>query len=307
MTVALLGRLLREAPSPIVAGDVATWWRRLVEQTRAGEQPIDWAILGGFSADRAGFALAAGYEAALRALVPALPDGAIASFCATEEGGNQPRAIATRLERDDRNVTVTGSKRWSSMGLLADVLLVVASEGDDAAGRKRLRLAWVDASAPGVTRTSMPATTFTPEVPHAAITVDRAPVDHVLPDDGYARYVKPFRTVEDIHIHGALLGYLVSVARRHDFPRELVEALVTSIVATRALAGTDPSAPEVHVALAGLLAGDARLIGDLDDAWARVDEHERARWARDRGVFGSVAQGVRERRRQRAWEQLASS
>ncbi len=306
MTQALLGRLLREPPSPILADDVGAWWHRLRQRTPAGDEPIDLAVIGGFSADRAGFALAAGYEAALRALVSTLAPDAIASFCATEERGNQPRAIDTRLERDGDGHVVTGRKRWSTMGLLADVLLVVACEGEDADGRKRLRVATVDARSAGVARTSMPPTTATPEVPHAAIALERARVERVLPGDGYARYVKPFRTVEDLHIHGAVLGYLVSVARRHAFPRDAIEALAASVVTTRALGRSDPAAPEVHVALAGLLSADARLVEALEPAWSRVEEHERARWQRDRALFGSVARQVRELRRARAWEQLAS-
>ena len=36
----------------------------------------------------------------------------------------------------------------------------------------------------------------------------------ILPGDGYDRYLKPFRTVEDIHVHAALLGHAIGAARR---------------------------------------------------------------------------------------------
>ena len=251
-------------------------------------------------------ALAAGYQTALRAMVPALGDG-IVTFCATEEGGNHPRAIATTLTAGARGgPRLRGAKRWSTMGPLADRLLVVASEGTREDGRARLRLVQVDRSASGVGIRSMPATRFVPEVPHAEIDLVDVPVDaaDVLPGDGYARYVKPFRTVEDVHIHGALLGYVVSVARRHAFPREAVERLVASVLATRALAALDPAEAETHVALAGLLAQDARLLEDLGSAWGRVADDERQRWERDRALFG-VAGQLRERRRERAWETLS--
>jgi hypothetical protein len=84
----------------------------------------------------------------------------------------------------------------------------------------------------------------------------------------------------------------------------VAERLVTSVVAARTLATLDPAAAEVHVALAGLLAEDARLLDDLGEAWARVDAAERARWERDRALFGSVAEPARAQRRQRAWETL---
>lgn len=263
------------------------------------------AILGGFLADRLGYAFAGGYEAALRVLLPSLPHAAIASFCATEEGGNQPRAIRTRLAPAGDGLVLDGTKRWSTMGPLASVLLVVATGGEDAAGRKRLRVVRVDAGAPGVTVDSMPPTAFVPEVPHAALTLAGVAVSaaDLLPGDGYDRYVKPFRTVEDLHIHGALLGYLVGVSRRHGFPREATERLLAAVAASHELAALDPAAAETHVALAGLLAQDARLLAELEPAWAGVEPGERERWERDRGLL-AVAGQARELRRQRAWERL---
>ena len=151
----------------------------------------------------------------------------------------------------------------------------------------------------------MPPTVFVPEVPHAALTLAGVAVStaDLLPGDGYDRYVKPFRTVEDLHVHGALLGYLVGVSWRHGFPREAMERLLAAVAAVRALATLDPAAAEVHVALAGVLGQDARLLADLEPAWAGVEPGERGRWERDRALLG-VAGQVRERRRQRAWETL---
>jgi acyl-CoA dehydrogenase len=306
--LAVLRRLLHEIPEPIRAADADAWWQPFCERSSDLEQLIDRALVAGFCADRVGYALAGGYEAALRVIVPSLPERAIASFCATEQGGNHPRAIETRLTREGDRLSVTGAKRWSTMGPLASVLLVVVSEGADDAGRNRLRVVAVDARAPGVTVRAMPLLAFVPEVPHATVDLDHVVVDAgaLLPGDGYVRYVKPFRTIEDIHVHAAVLGYVFSVARRYSFGHEAVERLVGSVVTTRALAALDPAAPETHVALAGLLAADARMIADLAPSWARVDAAERDRWQRDQALFG-VAGKVREQRRQRAWAALARS
>jgi alkylation response protein AidB-like acyl-CoA dehydrogenase len=308
----LLSRLLREPPAPIPAADVRAWWDAVRAAGTVPGEPIDQAVADGGRADRVGFAFAAGYQAALRALLrPAghrLADGAVASFCATETGGNHPRAIQSRLTPGPGGARLSGAKRWSTMAPVADVLLVVASEGADDAGRNRLRLVRVEARAPGVRIAAMPPTPFVPEVPHGEIALTGVAVGEsaVLPGDGYARYVKPFRTVEDLHIHGALLGYLLAVGRRHAFPREALERLAAAVVAVHGLAALDPAAPEVHVALAGLLAQDARLVDDLGEAWAGVEAPERERWQRDRALLGAVAGQVRERRRQRAWEILTA-
>ena len=47
-----------------------------------------------------------------------------------------------------------------------------------------------------------PPTPFAPEIPHARITLANVTVrdEDVLPGDGYARYLKPFRTIEDTFV-----------------------------------------------------------------------------------------------------------
>ncbi len=301
--------LLRQPPTPLDASDVAAWWRAVRDRRDGGGAAIDDAITVGFAADRLGYAFVAGAQAGLRALVPSLPVAAIVAFCATEPGGNHPRAIETRLEAAGDGFALSGSKRWSTMAPVADLLLAVAVDGRDAAGRKRFRVVRVDPAAPGVSIGTMPPPTSMPEVPHGAVELEQIRVDPaaLLPGDGYAEYVKPFRTVEDVHVHGALLGYLVGVARRHRFPDDSVEALVASVAATHACAALPPSAPETHVTLAGVLARDARLVAELTPFWAGVTGDERSRWDRDARVLGAVAAPAKERRRERAWEALRTS
>jgi hypothetical protein len=305
----LLARLLRGRPAVIaVEDDIAAWWRRFCADEPDRWPPFDRGVLAGFRADRVAGAFAGGYQGALRALAPGrLPDDVIASFCVSESGGNAPRAIEARLAPGaGGGFTLNGHKRWSTMAPVADVLLVAAHEGVDASGRKRFKLASVDARAEGVAIAHMPPTRFVPEVPHAEIDLRDVAVsaDALLPGDGYAAYVKRFRTVEDIHIHAAVLGYALSVARRYGFPESVIERTVSAIVAARALAALDPDAPETHVALAGALARDTNLLDHADAHWQHVDPSERERWQRDRKGFGSVAAEIREARRRRAWAML---
>lgn len=309
MPGALLSRLLREPPTPIRAGDdIAMWWRQFCAEEAAALPMVERATIAGFRGDRVAAAFAGGYQAALRVLVPnGLPERDLVSLCVTEPGGNSPRAIEARLTpRAGGGYVLDGRKRWSTMAPLASVLLVAATEGMDAAGRKRLLLVVVDAVAPGVTVTRMPPTAFVPEVPHAELALEGVALgaDAALPGDGYT-YVKRFRTIEDIHIHAAVLGYVLSVARRFAFPPPVTERLAAAIVTTGSLAALDPDAAETHVALAGALAHDATLLEHAEAHWDAVDDDERARWRRDRVMFGSVAGHLREARRQRAWERLA--
>ena len=310
-TQALLSRLLRAMPDSIdVGGDIGAWWRRFLVAERARLTAFDRAVLAGFRANRVAGAFAGGYQGALRALVrDRLGDDVIASFCVSEPGGNSPRAIETTLApAPNGGFVLNGQKRWSTMAPVADILLVAAHQGADDAGRKRFKLVRVEAGASGVTIMRMPPTKFVPEIPHAELRLRDVAVsaDALLPGDGYADYVKRFRTVEDIYIHGAILGYALGAARRFSFPQTVIERLASAIVATRELAGLDFDAPETHVALAGTLARDANLLDHSDSHWEKAEEGERAAWRRDRQGFGSVAGALREARRVRAWERLTA-
>lgn len=288
------------------------WWDATAPRRDAWEAPFDRALAGGACADRLGFAFAAGYAEALRVLVPALPPGAITALCATEEGGAHPRAIRTRLEEvAPGRLELTGKKKWATVASEASSLLVVASVGEEG-GKNRLRVVRVRADAPGV-RLVASAAPFVPEIPHAEVELAGVAVAEadVLPGDGYDAYLKPFRTIEDLHVHAALAGYLLGVTRRRGLPRELAERVLVLAAAARALAAADPAAAATHAALAGVIDLAQRLVAELEPAWeaaARGDDGgdgaaEWARWQRDRGLL-RVAGNARAARRARAWEIL---
>jgi acyl-CoA dehydrogenase len=300
--VDIIRALLAAQPAAAVADSLTAWWAATAEARGRFTSPVDRALLGGALADRLGFAFAGGYGEALRALVPGLEG--IAALCVTEAGGNHPKAIETKLVPVDGGYEVTGRKKWATVGSLAQSLLVCATTGTQG-GVNRLRMVRVAASAPGVTITAS-SVPMVPEIPHAEIALDRVRVTDadVLPGDGYDDYVKPFRTIEDIHVHAAVLGYLIGVARRTSAPRELVERLLALAVTTRAAAAADPKSPELHVTLAGLFAIVAREVAALEAAWSSAaPDDEWQRWQRDRALL-QVAGKAREARREKAWSLL---
>ncbi len=86
------------APTTVPPLDsVDQWWPGWAALAAQPSSPMALALLGGFAADRVGWAFAAGYQSALRTLVPSLPVQALAAFCVTEEGGNRPRDIRTLI------------------------------------------------------------------------------------------------------------------------------------------------------------------------------------------------------------------
>ena len=294
--------LLRTLLVPEVAsGDsLRVWWDASAAARAAWPLTIERALVGGARADRLGFAFASGYSEALRALVPGL--SGITALCATEEGGNHPRAIKTTLvEVGEGTFELTGRKTWATVASEASALLVVASAGEHA-GKNRLRVVRVAANAPGVTlhATSAP---FVPEIPHAVVVLERVAVREaeVLPGDGYDDYLKPFRTVEDLHVHAALAGYAIGVARRRGFAHELVEALLALAVTARSLADAGAKSATTHLALAGLFTQLTGVIGELERAWSAAPDEEWQRWQRDRALL-KVAGSARKARRERAWQ-----
>jgi hypothetical protein len=293
------------APERSAATDeLAAWWAATSAKRTAWEASIDRAIAGGAYADRVGYAFAAGYGEALCALVGDRA-GDIHALCATEEGGNQPRAIKTTLTAlPDGGFELTGKKRWATAAPHAASLLVVATTGAGPDGKPRLRVVRVPTSATGV-RLTPSAAPFVPEVPHAEIELDhvRVAAGDVLPGDGYDSYLKPFRTVEDLHVHAALLAYVIGVARRNRFPHELVEQLLALLVSVRALGLADPRAPTTHLALAGVLASLHERLPEVERPWAALADEEWRRWDRDRAIF-KVASAARTARRDRAWAAL---
>jgi acyl-CoA dehydrogenase len=285
---------------------VADWWPRHRAIAADHPDPIHQAIVGGFVADRVGWAFASGYQAALRALVHDLPADRICSLCVTEADGNAPKAIKSTLRRDGANYLLDGSKQWTTLGPEGALFLVAARDADAAGERPSLKVMRVASDAPGVTVEAMPPTRFVPEVPHARLRFDgvRVEASSLLPGDGYDQYVKRFRTVEDIHVQAAVLSYLMREAQRLSWPEGWIERLSALLASLGKLSDMPPENAETHLSLAGALAIGAGLIGEAEAFWLKSAADPAAlRWARDRELL-KVASGAREQRTRRAWEIL---
>ena len=283
----ILRRVLVPAPADACA-DVESWWTAHTERS-SDLDPIDAAIAGGAAADRLAWAFASGYAAALRALLPAIGAKRVC-VAATEDSGAHPRAIQTTLE----GRRVRGKKRFVTLGARAEVLLVVAKSGEKD-GRPVLRVVRVDAKAPGVTVVSSTPAPFVPEIEHAQIDIDAD--GEVLDGDGYEAFLKPFRTIEDVHVHTALLAHLAAIGSRNGWPHPIVARLCALVACGRSIAIASPRAPEVHVALGGMIAETEALLPIIDPL---MDD----RWKRDKALFG-VAGRARAERFARAFERLS--
>jgi len=305
MSADAIAECLQAPPRTHACGAVGDWWPRWLALAARYRSSIDRAIAGGRDADRLGWAFAAGYQAALRALVPTLPDDVLAALCVTEAEGNHPKAIRTSLSADGTGFRVQGEKRWTTLGPDGGLFIVIAREAGSPEERPSLKAVLLRSGTAGLSVLPMPPTRFVPEVPHARIRLEgvRVEADALLAGDAYERYVKPFRTVEDIHVHAATLAYLLAEARARSWPAGWVERAAAALCALARLATLDPLAPATHIALAGALAIGRDLIEEAVRHWAERDDEPARRWQRDRELLG-VAGSAREQRLAAAWRKV---
>ncbi len=268
------------------------------------DDPADRAIIGGFVADRVSYSFAAGYESALRRLVPSLPPRAIVSFCVTEELGAHPASIRSTLRKAPPAATwsLNGSKKFITMADSADLILAAASTGTASDGKNMIRIALVARTDPGIEIAPMAGLPYIPEIHHGAVAFREVQVEDsdILPGDGYRDYIRPFRTIEDLYVFAAIGGHLFRIACRYGWPEPISERILSILVCARALALDDPSAPAVHIALGGLHAQIIALFEAIEPHWESVDVRISERWQRDRPLL-VIAGKARERRLERAW------
>ena len=291
------------APLPSMAE-----WKRLYEQDSAGySTAVDRAIVGGFVADRLAYAFIAGYQGALHRLCPSLPRTPFAALCVTEKGGGHPRAIESRLTMIDGTADkpswrLNGSKQFVTCANEVEYLLVVASTGLAADGKKRLRVVLLSRNTPGLTIKPMKPLPFVPELSHGTLHFEEILIEasQLLPGDGYTRYVKPFRTIEDLHIFAAILAYLYRIATQYSWPQAQKEQLLSLLLTTRTLSLAEPSAPAVHIALGGLHTQIEHFLKHSTPYWAQTDATVRQAWQRDKALM-NIAQSTRHKRLAAAW------
>ena len=295
---ALLEKLMRDNPAPhsgVGVADCAGWLAThraycAVSLDRESESLASWpfaaAVFAGFKAERIAHAFLGGYQAALRELCPTVT-GAIA-LCATEESGAQPKAIQCKISESGPNEwIIEGSKRWVSTVESSGKLIIIAAEPGADEAHKVLRAICVELTHPGVSLQPMPATPFVPEITHAKVRFDavRVPGDALLPGDGYNQYLKPFRTIEDIHLHGAVVGYLLATARRSHWLPVHTQRLLALVVALAGLSNGNDLSPAKHLALDGIFEQFAAAIAGFETSWSMVDPAVTERWNRDRGLL----------------------
>lgn len=307
---ALLRTPTDAAPVDTLAGWLPGWRARVAR----GDGPLALALHGGFAADRLAWAFAAGYQAALRALLPGCAPHELLALCLTETAGNRPRDLrCSATAQPDGGWLLQGEKSWATFGTAATTLMVIAVQGarpgDDVAAHPRLLALRVPADARGLQIDGQAATRLVPELPHARLRLDavRLPAGARLPGDGFSDYGKPFRTLEDQYVGAAVLAHLLREARARAWPAALRERLIATLALLATMADAAPADATTHLVLSGALDWARQLHAEVSVLWATTpDDPAAQRWQRDAPLM-MVAGSARAQRAARAWERLAEA
>ncbi len=302
--------LKKSSTSPESISEFSSWKQTWLDLVPHWDTPIDRALAGGLASDRPAWAFVSGYQAAIQSLTSCFDlDTAneLAAICITEKNGVHPAGIKSRLEPvpgRQGDWRLDGKKTFISGADQADTLWVTASTGKTSEGKNRLHMVRVPAREPGVSIFPMPPLSLVPEIPHAQVGFDSVILREkaILSGDGYLLGVKPFRTLEDLHVSAAFLAWLFGIGRRERWPAKILETILSLVVSVRGLALAPPSVSHVHLTLGGLLGQISRLLEETETLWDDVDSATRQRWKRDKKVI-NIATSARKTRLSTAWQQ----
>ena len=288
-------------------GSMAEWFVNFNQQTRHFSQPIDRAILGGRLSLNVGFAFAAGYQSAIEALFKP-EDTLLSSFCVTEEQGNHPRAIETRLFEDTGKLYLSGHKKFVSGANDSQRLYIACrderkGDGADALGWPIIKMLAVDAKTQGLEIQAMPALGFVPEVSHGKVKLHNVQIteEQICSGDGYLNYVKAFRSFEDLHVLAAITAYRLAEAIEGKWPIVTLEAHISLILAIRTLSEMDLNKSTAHIGIAACRSQLNELITSTNSLFEKSNLVSYKNWCRDQ-VLLNIAKAAHQKRTRRAWD-----
>jgi len=287
---------------------MADWFKNFNLKTRQFESSVDRAILGGRLSQNLSFAFASGYQSAVESLFSNNePDYLLSSLCVSEDKGNRPRHMETTLVETDGLKVLNGSKKFVSGASDSQLMYVACKVGSDQDGRAILKVVSLASDTPGVTITPLPTLPFIPGVSHGKVSFDQVEISQVqvLSGDGYAKYIRPFRTYEDLHVLAAVLGFRIGQAIDSSWGEEAVQAHLSLVLSLQALNQCSLTSATSHIGLASCRDELNRLIDMYDAKFEANDVSGFEAWKRDRMIL-NVAKGAHEKRTSSAWDQIVT-
>ena len=222
------------------------------------------------------------------------------SFCITEEGGNKPSDIRSQLVAKAGIYSLSGAKKWSSLGSVSSELLVAARRNSLDEKLAELVLVRVQQHTKGLVCHHMPETAFTPEIPHCRLEFNEITIAEtaVFPGDAYTQYIKPFRFIEDCMVTAAIAACLLRIAKDSNWPPEQCIELVAILALLESAQQLAPDSPVGHLYFEQASQQFEKIASLENTNWQRVDSEIRARWERDSAILNIArfAAGIRQQR-----------
>ena len=309
----LLQRILAAATEPFGGEGLGPAVEHLAERRSQSSDDFQASLVTCSQVDRPWLVYAIALQAALRRLLEdraatptSLGSSEILCFCASEAGGNHPRAIETVIQQGPGGgSTMRGVKRWATLAPVADRLLVIASVGwkDE---RNHLRALLVPADTPGLYVEDMTipgAKGTTLHLPNGLVQIEDVRVldEMMLPGDGYSDYLKPFRTLEDLFGSASRACAMLGLARRHEAPEAVIERIVGVLGSLQAVSDA-PHRPASQLVIG---AAEAALDEQLVDLVTSLPEPLAGWWTASAEM--QVAATAKARRRSTALKRLGDS
>lgn len=178
---------------------------------------LNAALRGGAIADCLSHVFIAGYQGAIRHVLPATPAAQWFSLLVSEDQQDPVANPPTQLRVDGRGATVNGTKSWVASSATVDGL-VVSAKGDD----NLAQWFWCSAQDPGVTLSHRPAPSFLPDVSQgfARFNTLRIPQEQWLEAAAFDNFMH----AESLYVGVALVGFLWRHWQQQD---DLAEALLS--------------------------------------------------------------------------------
>ena len=281
---------------------MSEWFSHFNEYKNHLSSPLDQAILGGRLSNNMGFAFSAGYQSAIQSLF-APKHQKLASLCISEPQGNHPRAIQSTLIKHGQNWHLNGSKSFITGATEAEILYVAVTTGLNTDNRPIIKMLALPANQPGIHISNMPPLPFIPEISHGTATFTQVRLDseQILDGDGYSKFVKPFRTYEDIHVLAAVIGYRIGEAIDSNWTYDCIEEHLSLLASLRSLRPNEFSQTSSHLILAGCRSQLKKLIQQTDEQFELNNAEGYKNWKRDKALL-DIASKAHKLRTNRAWD-----
>jgi hypothetical protein len=200
-----------------------------------------------------------------------------------------------------------GRKSFVTCANDADILLVAASTGVSLNGQNNIRLVCVDSQTHGISIKPLKHIPFIPEISHGKLELNNVQIteSQILPGDGYTDYVKPFRTLEDIHVTSAILGYLFRTGCLFNWPQHVKSQILSILAMIKSVSLSNPFDNTLHILLGGISSLFESFVKSLEPYWKLTNSRTDSQWNRDKKLL-TIAKKAREKRLSSAWNYYES-